>query len=151
MTPPMQRRALLLALVLATLPALPAAAQHGGAEQAPATRQERLTSAESYLPMPTLSAGVLQRHSTRGTIVVDMGIDVPDAALRTRVRLNGPRVRDALRTALATYASTYYRDRTAPDLNQLTRLMQVSVDRTMGAPGARVLLANVIYQRRAST
>ena len=154
MTARMRRRALLLAL-MASLPALPAAASGSSSssaqEQAPATRQERLTSAESYLPMPTLSAGVLQRHSTRGTIVVDMGLDVPDEALRTRVRLNGPRIRDALRTALATYASTYYRDRTAPDLNQLTRLMQAAVDRTMGAAGARVLLANVIYQRRAST
>lgn len=123
------------------------AAPVGAQEQAPASRQERLTSAESYLPMPTLSAGVLQRHSTAGTIVVDMGIDVPDADLRYRARANGPRLRDALRTALATYASTYYRDRTAPDPAQLTRLLQQAVDRTLGAPGARVLLANIIYQR----
>ncbi len=98
--------------------------------------------------MPTLSAGVLQRHATRGTLVVDMGLDIPDADLRRRVQLNGPRLRDALRTALATYASTYYRDRTAPEPPTLTRLMQQAVDRTMGADGARVLLVNIIYQRR---
>ena len=128
----------------------PAAAEGSGAapEQAPATRQERLTSAVSYLPMPTLSAVVLQRHSTAGTIVVDMGLDVPDAALRRRARINGPRLRDALRTALAAYATAFYRDRTAPDPIALTRLMQQGVDRLLGAPGARVLLANIIYQRR---
>jgi hypothetical protein len=115
---------------------------------APATRQERLTSAESYLPLPTLSAGVLQRHSTAGTIIVDMGLDVPDVELRRRARLNEPRLRDALRTAIANYASTYYRDHTAPDPAALTRLMQQAIDRVLGAPGARVLLANVIYQRR---
>jgi hypothetical protein len=120
----------------------------GGHQQAPASRQERLTSAESYLPLPTLSAGVLQRHATRGTIVIDMGLDIPDEALRRRAQLNEPRLRDALRTALATYASTYYRDHTAPDPAQLTRLMQISVDRTLGASGARVLLANIIYQRQ---
>jgi hypothetical protein len=76
-----------------------------------------------------------------------MGLDVTDAALRQRARLNGPRLRDALRTALATYASTFYRDRTAPDPEELTRLLQQSVDRTLGAQGARVLLANIIYQR----
>jgi hypothetical protein len=99
--------------------------------------------------MPTLSAGVLQRQSTQGTLVVDMGLDVPDEELRRRARLNGPRIRDALRTALATYANTYYRDRTAPDPTALTRLMQQSVDRVLGAAGARLLLANIIYQRRA--
>jgi hypothetical protein len=97
--------------------------------------------------MPTLSAGVLQRHATRGTIVVDMGIDVRDADLRRRAQLNAPRLRDALRTALATYASTYYRDRTAPDPATMTRRMQQSIDRVLGAEGAHVLLVNIIYQR----
>ena len=139
----------LLVLSLSAAPALAAGASTGTApEQAPASRQERLTSAESFLPMPTLSAGVLQRQASLGTIVVDMGLDIPDAALRRRAQLNAPRIRDALRTALATYSSTYYRDRTAPDPATLTRLLQQSVDRVLGAQGARVLLVNIIYQRR---
>ncbi len=144
------RAPILAALVLATL-AGPAMASGGGSAasaQQPATRQDRLTSAESYVPVPTLSAGVLQRMSTQGTLVVDMGLDIPDEELRLRARLNGPRLRDTLRTALATYASTYYRDRTAPDPDELTRLMQQAVDRTLGAGGARVLMVNIIYQRR---
>jgi len=143
-------RSFLIAAVFAALAGPPAASASGssGAQQAPASRQERLTSAESFVPIPTLSAGVLHRHSTAGTIVVDMGIDVPDASLRRRAQLNAPRLRDALRTALATYASTYYRDRTAPDPTALTRIMQQAIDRTLGAPGARVLLVNIIYQRR---
>jgi hypothetical protein len=139
-------RGLFLILALALM-AAPAGAQPSK-QQAPPDRQERLTSAESYVPMPTLSAGVLQRNASRGTLVVDMGLDVADASLRNRVRAQAPRLRDALRTALATYASTYYRDRTAPDPAQLTRLMQSAVDRTMGAAGARVLLANNIYKQR---
>lgn len=99
--------------------------------------------------MPTLSAGVLQRHTAAGTLVVDMGLDVPDAELRRRALLNAPRLRDALRTALAAYASTFYRDRSAPEPAVLTRLMQQAIDRTLGAAGARVLLVNIIYQRRA--
>jgi len=139
---------LILALALGAGPAVAAGGGGGSSQQAPATRQERLTSAETYMPLPTLSAGVLQRHSTRGTIVVDMGLDIPDAALRNRAQLNAPRLRDALRTALATYASTYYRDRSAPEPTTLTRLMQQSVDRTLGGAGARVLMVNIIYQRR---
>lgn len=98
--------------------------------------------------MPTLSAGVLNRYSTSGTLVVDMGIDIPDANLRNRARMNQPRLVDALRTALSTYASAYYRDQTAPDPATLTRLFQAAVDRTLGGAGARVLLANIIYQGR---
>ena len=130
--------------------AAPAAASGGGstpAERAPATRQERLTSAETYLPMPTLSAGVLQRNSNQGTMDVDMGLDIPDEALRHRAVMNAPRIRDALRTALANDSSVYYRVHTAPSPTELTRQMQAAVDRVLGAPGARVLLANIIYQR----
>ncbi len=142
--------AALLILAASAAPAAAAGASTSSAapEQAPASRQERLTSAASFLPMPTLSAGVLQRHASLGTIVVDMGLDIPDADLRRRAQLNGPRIRDALRTALATYSSTYYRDRTAPDPATMTRLLQQSVDRVLGAEGARVLLVNIIYQRR---
>lgn len=118
------------------------------AQQAPATRQERLTSAESYIPMATLSVSVLQRQSTQGTLVVDMGVDVPDETLRHRALANLPRLQDALRTALAVYANTYYRDRTAPEPAVITRLMQQAIDRTLGGAGARILLANIIYQRR---
>ena len=145
----------ILAIALLAASAAPAAASGSGSaaptqEQAPATRQERLTSAETYLPMPTLSAGVIQRNDNHGTIVVDMGLDITDEALRQRARLNAPRVRDALRTALANYSSTYYRIRTAPDPTELTRQMQLAVNRVLGAEGARVLLANIIYQRRQS-
>lgn len=137
-----------LAVALFASMVAPAFASGGGAAPAaPATRQERLTSAETYLPMPTLSSGVLQRNDNQGTIVVDMGIDVPDADLRHRALLNAPRIRDALRTALSNYSSTYYRVRTAPDPTELTRQMQIAVNRVLGGPGARVLLANIIYQR----
>ncbi|MEJ0058693.1 MAG: Tat pathway signal protein [Terricaulis sp.] len=134
--------------VLAVALAAPAAAQPSQG-QAPPDRQSRLTSAESYIPIPTLSAGVIQRYATNGTIIVDMGLDVPDAALRQRASANAPRLRDALRTAIATYATTYYRNNSAPDPAQLARLMQTAVDRTLGASGARVLLTNIIYQRRS--
>lgn len=151
----MRPAAPLLAVALFVALAAPAAASGGGSsapaqQQEPASIQERLTSAETYMPMPAFQAGVLQRNINQGTIVVDMGLDIPDAALRRRAQLNAPRLRDALRTALANYSSVYYRVRTAPSPTELTRQMQAAVDRVLGAPGARVLLANIIYQRPQS-
>ena len=140
------RRFFAIALMSAAFVA-PAFAESQG-DQAPPDRQSRLTSADSYMPIPTLSAGVIQRYDTVGTMIIDMGLDIPDPALRTRAQANAPLLRDALRTALATYASTYYRERTCPDPDTATRLMQSAVDRTLRAPGARVLLVNIIFQRR---
>ncbi|MFT3728856.1 MAG: hypothetical protein QM759_13615 [Terricaulis sp.] len=139
-----------VAAALAAAPARAAEGHGGGGEdggQAPASRQERLTSAQSYLPVPTLSAVVLQRYEPSGTFIVDMGIDVQNADLRRRATLNAPRLQDALRTALSTYANVYYRLRTEPDPTTITRLFQTAVDRTLGVPGAQVLLVNIIYQR----
>jgi flagellar basal body-associated protein FliL len=144
----MLRRGLLLSAFSALVGPAAAAGASPAQEQVPATRQERLTSAESYLPMPTLTAGLLQRHSNDSAIVVDMGLNIPDEALRRRALLNAPRLRDALRTAISVYANTYFRDGTAPDPAQLSRLLQQATDRILGAPGAQVLLANIIYQRR---
>jgi hypothetical protein len=140
------RRTLIAGLAISAFAAAPAFAQPspGTSNQ---DRQQRLTSAESFVPMPTFSAGVIQRNASRGTLIVDMGLDVPDAELRRRARANEPRLRDALRTALSTYAVTYYRDRTAPDPATIARLMQQAVDRTLGAQGARVLMVNILYQR----
>ncbi len=100
--------------------------------------------------MPTLSAGVLQRSIRAALSSSTWGSISRTRRCAAAPTLNAPRLRDALRTALATYAGTYYRDRTAPDPSQVSRLMQQAVDRTLGAPGARVLLANIIYQQRAA-
>ncbi len=140
------RRAFAFALIACVAaPNAPAQPSSGGATR----EQQRLTSADSFVPLPTLSTAVVVDSRARGTIVVDVGLDVPDEALRRRVQSLQPRLVDAVRTALSSYAGTYYRIRTAPDPDTMTRLMQSAVNRTMGAPGARLLLANVIYQQRA--
>jgi len=134
----------LAGLALAAEPASAQGHEDGGASR----QQQRLTSAESYVALPTLTVAVMAQSSARGALVIDLGLDVPDAALRARVQAMQPRLVDALRTTLSTYSTSYYRDRTAPDPTLLCRLMQQSVDRLLGRPGARFLIANIIYQRR---
>lgn len=149
---PLSRRTFWFGAALASVagPAVAAGSSGQSQQQAPASRQERLTSAESYIPLPTLTVSILQQYTSLGSIVVDMGLDVPDPVLRRRAMANQPRLRDALRTAAAVYANTYYRARTAPEPEVITRLMQQGIDRTLGAPGARLLLANIIVQRRSA-
>ena len=92
----MRTNRILAIAIAATLSVGPALAAGAGsqADQAP-SRQERLTSADSWLPMPTLSACILSRTSADATIIVDMGIDVPDANLRRHANANAPRIHDA--------------------------------------------------------
>lgn len=142
-------RTALAALSLLVL-ASPAFAAGGGA---PASKedakgaQRRITSAETYVPASNLSSPITVDYAFAGLLVVDAGYDVPDAKLRARVVAMQPRLTDALRTALATYTYSRFRPGGAPDADRIAQTLQQAADRTLGQPGARVLLANVMVQK----
>lgn len=132
-----------LAVPLALAPAALAAGKSKGGDEA----ARRISASESYIPQFGLSATVSANYSRAGMIMVDAGLDVPDAALRARLSKSSPRVRDALRSAIAEYANTHFRPGGSPDPDTIARMMQIAIDREAGQPGARVLLANVMVQR----
>jgi len=131
--------------LLAAAPAYAAAAKPKGGVGDEAAR--RITMAESYLPQFGLSSTVSVDYVRAGMVMVDAGLDVPDAALRAKIEKARPRIRDALRTALAEYSNTHYRPGGAPDPDTIARMMQFAIDREVGQKGAKVLLANVMVQR----
>ncbi|MFZ4120298.1 MAG: hypothetical protein ACOYKM_01430 [Caulobacterales bacterium] len=146
------RRSLFTGLAIGAGAALAgqAAAQpsSGGATSEDLSRsQQRLTSAASFVPLPRATAPVMTRFGPRGTLVAEMCLDVPEAALRGRITAIGPRLRDAMRQALATYASVHLRPGAPPDADQLARMMQQSVDRSLGQAGARLLITDLILQQ----
>jgi flagellar basal body-associated protein FliL len=148
----MQRRALFRFLTVglasaASLAAPSAQAAGGGKEKKKDTQQGmRVTAAESYVEIGPLSATVQSNFRSVGILVVEPGLDVPDATLRERVRLMLPRLRDAMRTAVAEFTATRYRPATAPDADALQRMMQTGVDRTVGQQGVKVLFASLMVQ-----
>ena len=113
----------------------------------PDKEQRRITSAETYVPAPTLSAPITANYVFAGLLVVDLGFDVPDAKLRTRVGVLQPKLTDAMRSALADYTYARFRPGGAPDPDRIESMLQQAADRTLGVAGARVLLANVMVQR----
>lgn len=144
-------RSFALALGLLTLAGPAFAADHGAA--APAKEKDggkgerRITSSPDYVASPDLAAPITVNYSYAGLLVVDAGYDVPDAKLRARVNTLMPRLTDSLRTALATYTYSRFRPGTAPDADFIAKTLQAAADRTLGQPGARVLLANVMVQK----
>jgi hypothetical protein len=125
----------------------PAHASEGGEKKEEKTTERRITSAITYVASPDLAAPITSNYSYAGLLVVDAGYDVPDEKLRARVNALMPRLTDALRTALATYTYTRLRPGSAPDADRIAQELQVAADRTLGAPGAKVLLANVMVQK----
>lgn len=123
--------------LIATLVALPAGAaapppaSGGGNQQA------------SFVRLPVFNANVVRSNRSRGVISVESGVDVPDAKLRARVQLLLPRLRADLSRRLALYTGRL-RAGAPPDLDLLAPLLQKQVDQTLGQPGARLLLLNVL-------
>lgn len=109
---------------------------------------QRLTSAETYVPLPTILIGVRTHPNVLGVLSIDIGVDCPDAALRARLQTLMPRLRDNLRAAATDYTSISYRVGGPPDPERIAFLLQGAVDRTLGQAGAKVLLSNILITNR---
>lgn len=129
----MDRRALLgLAAVAASAAAAPARASDAkGAPQA------------SYLPLPTLTANVRRPGGARGVMTVEVGLDTPDAALRTRAAQSAPRLRAAY-TAVVQQAANSLLPGAPPDVERMIAQLQAATNTTLGRAGARLLIGTVM-------
>lgn len=110
---------------------------------------KRISSSIAYVHGPTLVTQLNSRFGAqRASITVEIGWDVPDAALRARMWPLRSRLTDATRAALSDYAINRQRPGASPNLEQLGALLQQATDATLGGPGARLLLANVVILQR---
>ena len=131
----MERRALLgLALVATAAASTPARASSSGGA-AP--------SADTYFRLPVVTGSIPRPGGRRGVLSVEVGVDVPDASLRTRAQQSAPRLRAAYNTAVQRFA-TGLRPGAAPNIDQLAADLQAATNATLGRAGARVLLGTVM-------
>ena len=131
----MDRRALLgLAAVAAA--AAPAKASSGGGE-------ESSSSGGAYMRLPVVTATLMLANGRRGVLSIETGVDVPDAALRARAQASGPRLRSAYNEAAQRFANGM-RPGMAPDIDQLSAVLQAATDAALGRSGARLLLGTVM-------
>jgi len=128
----MDRRAL-FGLAAAALAAPARAASSGGS-----------ASAETYIPLPICTATIVHGDGRRGVLSIELGVDIPDAALRARAQQGAPRLRAAFNTAAQGFAAAGLRPGWPPDIDQLAAALQRAADGALGRPGARVLLGTVM-------
>lgn len=130
------RSALLLSsLFLLALAASPAA---GGAMP-----EHKITQSESYMMLEPMYATILDGNKPSGMLMVAIGLDIPEAALRSDATRALPILRDAYIRNLMSYAWTHIRPWQQPDVAEIAERLQLVTNRTLRRPGARVLLAQV--------
>ena len=129
----MDRRALLgLAAVAVSVPSASAASGGGGA--APQA---------TFMRLPTATGSVSGANGRRAVMSVEIGLDVADAALRTRATQSAPRLRAAYNTVVQRVASTTLPGM-APDVERLVAQLQAATNATLGRAGARLLIGTVL-------
>ncbi|RZJ90082.1 MAG: Tat pathway signal protein [Brevundimonas sp.] len=97
----------------------------------------------SFTRMPTITATIVRPDGRRGVMTVEVGVDAPDPALRTRVAQSQPRLSSAYNTAVARLANGM-RPGFAPDVEALVRDLQAATNATLGRQGGRVLIGTVM-------
>lgn len=129
----MERRAL-LGLAAVALAAAPAAKASSGGSSG---------STASYVRFPTVTATVVRPDGRRGVMTVETGVDVPDAALRTRAEQAAPRLRAAYNVVVQRNASALSPG-APPNVDRLSRELQTATHAVLGRSGATLLIGTVM-------
>jgi flagellar basal body-associated protein FliL len=125
------------AALLCLCPTGAANAAEGNKEAA----EHKTTQSESYINIAPLYASILDGVRPRGLLMVEVGLDVPDAKLRERVNHSLPALRDAYVQNLLTYAATSVRPWRQPNVEDIANRLQTVTNRVIGRDGAKVLMA----------
>jgi hypothetical protein len=98
---------------------------------------------DTFLQLHTLTASIVRANGRRGVLTVDVGLDIPDGALRQRATISTPILMDAFTQALAVYAPQIVAG-APPKPDIIASELQRATDRTLGKPGAKVLLGTIL-------
>lgn len=128
-----RRRFAALIALAAALPGIAAAS--GKSEKAPARSR--------YMQVQTLLGTTRRADGRRGSLTVECGLDIADAALRERAEQSLPRLRSAYASTVQAYAAGLPSG-TAPNADFIARALQQQTDLVLGRPGARLLLGTIL-------
>ncbi len=139
-----------LALAALHLPASQAfGAENSASDEATDKKKpavHRITQSDSYMMIEPFYASIVEGSRPLGLLMVGIGLDIPDPALRDRIEHEMPRLRDAYVRSLMAFAATNVRAWRQPDVGALADRLQGVTDRYLARKGARVLLAQVIIR-----
>ena len=131
----------LLAVLLAVSPAW---ADDAAKDPASGKKPEhKITQSESYLTVDPFYTTIVSDNHAGGMLMVGIGLDVPNAALRDEVTRSLPVLRDAYLRNLMAFTASAVRTDAQPDVAAIAGRLQSVTDRALKIKGAQVLLAQV--------
>ena len=140
---PMRFRSIPFRAGLAVLLAVSTAAMaqdDGGDKKAP---EHKITQSTSYLMIDPIYTTIVEDDRPIGMLMIGVGVDVPNEALRSVVTRSLPVLRDAYIRNLMAFSATSVRSTVQPDVDVIAGRLQSVTDRALGKKGAKVLLAQV--------
>jgi flagellar basal body-associated protein FliL len=133
------RRSVLLACVAAAVLAMPAGAGSPGKKPA----VHKITQSASYLMIDPIYTTIMDGNKIVGLLMIGIGLDVPNADLRSQTENAMPVLRDVYVRSLMAFTATSVRPWRQPDVGQIADRLQRATDLTLRRQGARILLAQV--------
>ncbi|MFY0638882.1 MAG: hypothetical protein JXQ94_13335 [Maricaulis maris] len=113
-------------------------------ESSEESRHRTITSSETYMPLPPLTATVQANRRARGILQIEAGLEIEDPRIRHRVERYMPRLRNAYVSALSIYTGMHYSFGDVPDADRIAQILQEATDMTLGQEGADVLIGMII-------
>ncbi|MDB5440607.1 MAG: hypothetical protein JWM33_3034 [Caulobacteraceae bacterium] len=134
----MGRRILLAAaLTLALAPSIALAGEakkKEGAAAAPTV---------TYMALSPLNISIAKLIGGRTVLTVEVGLDIPDPALNAQAALLTPRLTAAYLETLQAFGAGLLPG-APPNADLLAEKLQQSTDKTLGKPGARLLIGSIV-------
>ena len=137
----MRRRIPVLSMGL--LAALTLAAHADDGDDAQKAPEHKITQSKSYLSLDPIYTTIVGDVRAQGMLMVGVGLDVPDPALRAIADRSMPVLRDAYVRNLMAFTANSVRITAQPDVNEIAQRLQGVTDRALGQKGAKILLAQV--------
>ena len=135
-------RSLPLALTMLLATVAPALA---GEDAAPAHKE---TQSASFIMVEPMYTTIVDAGRPQGMLLVAIGLDIPDAALRAEVEHGMPVLRDEYVRSLMAFTAAAVRPYTQPNVGMIADRLQRLTDKALHKKGARVLLAQVAIQKK---
>jgi flagellar basal body-associated protein FliL len=127
------------ALALLMLTALPAQADE---------EKHKQTQSDSFIMVEPMYTTIVDSGRPQGLLLVAIGLDIPNPALRAEVEHGMPVLRDEYVRSLMAFTAAAVRPYQQPDVGMIAERLQRLTDRALHKKGAHVLLAQVAIQKK---
>lgn len=102
-----------------------------------------ISTSPDYLGLDPIYTTILDGDIIAGTLMLGIGLDIPDPQLRDSVSTNMPMLRDLYVRTMLSYTAVNIRPWRQPDVEDIAARLQSVTDRKLKRKGVRVLLAQV--------